>query len=114
MKEKMHTRRAFIWLMIPILHIAVFFVFSLLATITEFPTGRSGIYLLFGMIVILLMLSFPFVQIGCSIASACYQAKALRNHESKAKNFIMMVVSVLYIVAAVLFAYQLWTGIMSA
>ncbi len=110
---KTHTQRAFACLMIPIIHIAAFAVFLLLATATEFPTGRSGIYLVFAMIDMLLMLTFPLVQLGSGIRSIVHQVRALQNQESKVKNGIMMAVSILYFVAVVLFCYQLWIGMMS-
>ena len=110
---KTHTQRAFLCLMMPIIHIVAFAVFLLLATATEFPTGRSGIYLVFGTIDILLMLTFPLVQLGSGIGSIVFQIKALNNQESKVKNGIMMAVSILYFVAVTLYCYQLWTGMMS-
>ena len=110
---KTHTQRAFACLMIPIIHIAAFFVFGFLTTITEFPTNRSGIYLVFSTIDILLMLTFPLVQLGSGIRSIVHQVRALHNQESKVKNGIMMAVSVLFFVAVVLYCYQFWTGIMS-
>ena len=108
-----HTQRAFVCLMIPIIHIAAFFVFGFLATITEFPTNRSGIYLVFCTIGILFMLTFPLVQLGSGIGSIVHQVKALNNQESKVKNGIMMAVSILYFVAVILYCNQLWTGMMS-
>ena len=107
MKEQTHTRRAFIWLLIPILMVAVTILVWLLAfTMEEVPA-------VIALVIGLLMFSFPVVQLGCSIASIGYQVKALRNHESQAKNFVMLAVSALYIVAAALYAYQFWIGIMS-
>lgn len=113
MKNRTHTKIAFISLLFPILYVAIFLIFGFLATITEFPTGRSGIYILFASIDIFLMMVFPAVQIGCSIVSIMYQIKALRNNESKVKNIVMMIVAILYFAAAIMFSHRLWLGMMS-
>lgn len=110
---KTHTQRASLCLMMPIIHIVVFALFLLLTTATEFPTGRSGIYLVFGAITILLMLTFPLVQLGSGIRSIVHQIKALNNQESKVRNSIMMAVSILYFVAVILYCYLLWVGMTS-
>ena len=117
---KTHTQRAFVCLMIPLIHAAAFAVVILLFTALKLPADHSGITSVFYAIDMLLMLTamllilaFPVVQLGCGIRSIMHQVRALRNQESKVKNGIMMAVSILYFVAVVLYCYQLWTGIMS-
>ena len=107
------TRRAFVSLLIPLLYTVVFFAFGLLASITEFPTNRSGIYIVFAVIATVLLLLFPLVCLICSIVSIVYQVKALRKQESKAKNAVMMAVSFMYIIATIIFSYLFWQGAMS-
>ena len=111
--DKTYTKRAFLWLLVPICYVAVFAVLMLLARITEFPTQRDMIYTFCVMVAILLMLAFPIVQVTTGIKSIVYQVKALRNGESKVKNCAMMAVAVVYFAAAAVYSYRIWLGIMS-
>ena len=111
--RKTHTRQAFICILIPLLQLCVCAVFGWLATITEFPTGRSGIYVVFSVISIILIMSLPLEQLVCGIWSVVHQIDALRNKESKVKNYAMMAVSAVYVISAVWVMYQLWIRMMS-
>ena len=114
---KTHTQRALVCLIIPLIHVAVFAVIVLLFAAPKFPAGHSGIELVFYAIdmllmltAMLLMLAFPLVLLGCGIRSIVHQSRALRNHESKVKNGIMMAISILYFVAMILYCYKMVTG----
>ena len=114
---KTHTQRAFVCLMIPLIHVAAFAVIILLFTALNFPTDHSGIKLVFYAIDMLLMLAamflmlaFPLVQLSCGIRSIVHQIRALRNQESKVKNGIMMAVAILYFVAVILYCYHFGIG----
>ena len=114
---KTHTQRAFVCLMIPLIHAAAFAVIILLFTAPKFPTDHSGIAPVFYFVdmllmyaMMLLMLTFPVVQLGSGIRSIIHQVRALRNQESKVKNGIMMAVSILYFVAVILYCYHFGIG----
>ena len=107
---KTHTQRAFVCLMIPLIHVAAFTVVILLFTVLKSLTDHSGIAPVFYLVDMLLMLTFPVVQLGSGIRSIMHQVRALRNQESKKKNGIMMAVSILYFVTVILYCYHFGTG----
>ena len=114
---KTHTQRAFVCLMIPLIHVAAFTVVILLFTVLKPLTDHSGIAPVFYLVdmllmyaMMLLMLTFPVVQLGCGIRSIMHQVRALRNQESKKKNGIMMAVSILYFATVILYCYHFGTG----
>jgi hypothetical protein len=114
---KTHTQRAFVCLMIPLIHVTAFAVIILLFTALKFPTDHSGIESVFYLVdmllmcvIALLMLTFPVVQLGSGIRSIMHQVRALRNQESKVKNGIMMAVSIMYFVAVILYCYHFGIG----
>ena len=91
---KTHTQRAFVCLMIPLIHVAAFTVVILLFTVLKSLTDHSGIAPVFYLVdmllmyaMMLLMLTFPVVQLGCGIRSIIHQVRALRNQESKKKRY---------------------------
>ena len=113
MRKRTYTRRAFLCLMIPVFHLAVTIMFSVLAGITEFPTNRGNIYLVFAVIATGLMILLPLVSSVCSIVSIVYQVGALRNQEDKLKNVVMMIISFIYLVITVALTCLFWQGAMS-
>ena len=113
MKKYANTKSALRWLSIPLVYVAVFLLFAVLTAITEIPTNRDGIFLVFCVITVVMMLPFSLVLSGCSIISAVYQFKAIRNQETKIINLVMFGVSILYIIVAVIYACCLWQGMMS-
>ena len=113
MKKRSYTRTAFLYLLVPLIHLAVSFVFGFLAYLTELSANRGGIYVVFSAIATILLMLFPLMQTASSLASFIFQIKALGNKESKVKTIIMMVVSTVYLIAAILLFRQLWLGILS-
>lgn len=113
MKKSIYTKIAFISLLIPISHIILFFVFMLLACLTEFPCERDGIYLVFAGIDIFLLLLFPVIQLNCSVLGIVFEIIALCKGESRIKNVAMLIASSAYIVLDVIFSYKLYLGMMS-
>lgn len=113
MQKRSYTKAGFISLLTPVVYILAFLIFSFLATISEIPLERGGIYILFTLLSILLMFGFPVILIGCSIISMLMQIKALHNNESKPKNIGMLFVSVLYIAVSFVYTYDLYIRIMS-
>ncbi len=110
---KNYTRSAFKCILIPIIGILVFLLFLTLASITEFPTNRSGIYIVFAVIAIVMMFLLPAVNIVCAIIGIVFQAKALRNHESRGRIIALFVAAVSYILISAQYCYLFYLGIMS-
>ena len=112
MKKRSHTKTAFLWLILPIIYVAAFFV-SLGITYLLGKDSGEWAGLISSSVSAVLMMFFPIVQISCATASAIHQIKALRAGEPRYKNLIMTFVSILYILIALLFANMLWQGMMS-
>ena len=113
MRKKSYTTVAFICLVIPVIYLILALLFLFLATVTEVPLAQSGVYIIFTLVSIMLLFSFPFVQILSSIVSIILQRKALRNNESKPKNTAMLVVSILYILGTFMYLYGMYIRFMS-
>ena len=113
MIENAYTHRAFRCLIFPLFHTMAFALFLMLASATEFPCSRSGIYLVFVTIDLVLMLLLPLVFVVCSIVSMVFQRKAWRNRESNVQILIMTAVSVLYMITAIGLTCLFWQGAMS-
>ena len=101
-KPRTLTRSAASMLLIPLIHLALLAVSGGLASLLEFPTNRGVFYVFFAAPAMLLFFTLPFVvllaahaSIGCGICAMC-------RGESKVKNTVSILISVLLIIAIVL------------
>lgn len=106
------TQTAFYLLLLHLAYAVLFAVFTVVAGWLEVPCNRDGIYLVFSGISIVLLLLYPFCATGINAVSIFFQALAIKNSESKAKNITMTVFAVLFEVAVILFFVRFWQGAM--
>ena len=102
------TKTAFFTMLLHIAYIVLFAVFMSISGWLEIPCDRGGIYLFFAVTSIGLLLVLPFVTTVINTVSIIFQIMALRCGESKAKNVIMMAITILYEVIVVLASVWLW------
>ena len=96
------TRSAASLLLIPFAHILLLAVFGGLATLLEHPTGRGVFYVFFAVPAMLLFFTFPLEVLLTSITSVTYGIIAMCRGESKVKNTVSILISVLLIISIVL------------
>ena len=58
-------------------------------------------------------IAYPVVGTAINIFSVIFQIRAIRNNESKVKNIIMMIVTILLEAVVILFFVRFWQGAMS-
>ena len=100
--KKTLTRTAASLLLIPFAHILLLAVFGGLATLSEHPTGRGVFYVFVAAPAMLLFFTFPLEVLLTSITSATCGIRAMCRGESKVKNTVSILISVLLIIAIVL------------
>ena len=108
------TRSALKCILIPIAYIGLLLFFVILASITEFPTDRSGIYVVFIVIAIILLILLPVVTILCAIISIINQVMAFLYHEPKGRIFLLFITAIGYILMSLQYSYLFYLGIISA
>ena len=113
MKKKSMTKTAFIILLLHLAYIVCFAFSLLIATLLEVPCERSGIYEIFAVGAISMLISYPVAGTAINIFSVIFQIRAIRNNESKVKNIIMMIVTILLEAVVILFFVRFWQGAMS-
>ena len=96
------TRSAASLLLIPFAHILLLAVFGGLATLLEHPTGRGVFYVFVAAPAMLLFFTFPLEVLLTSITSAICGVIAMCRGESKVKNTVSILISVLLIISIVL------------
>ena len=96
------TRTAASLLLIPLAHILLLAVFGGLATLWEHPTGRGVFYVFVAAPAMLLFFTFPLEVLLTSIMSVTCGIRAMCRGESKVKNTVSILISVLLIIAIVL------------
>lgn len=116
-KNKTFTRIAASLLLLPLIHAVLLSVCAFMAYLLEAPCNRSGIYVVFVALAMILAFLFPVevlftshTSIGLSICSLCRK-------ESKIKNLAIIVAGVLLITSMILlmawFVPRLLEGIAS-
>ena len=112
----MHTRKAFLYFILPLVYLGLFVLCGMLFPVMISTRGSVadivGRFLLMIFLLQLFMFS-PFFS-GCGIVGMVHEVKALRNQETKIKNIAMMTMSVLYIVAGIVFFCLLAYVVMTA
>ena len=106
------TRTAFLILLLHFVYIVLLAFFGVMATLLEIPCNSSGIYEFFVTVEIAMILVYPLIATVINAASIIFQIIALRNNESKVKNIIMMIITVLYEIAVIVFFAYFWQGAM--
>ena len=96
------TRTAASLLLIPFAHILLLAVFGGLATLLEHPTGRGVFYVFVAAPAMLLFFTFPLEVLLTSITSVTCGIIAMCRGESKVKNTVSILISVLLIISIVL------------
>ena len=96
-----------------IAYIVMFLIFGFVASALEFPCNRDGLYLIFADLSIVMLILHPFFATHVNICGIVFQIIALKNGESKVKNILMMVFTVLYEAASIWFFIRFWEGAMS-
>ena len=96
------TRSAASLLLIPFAHIFLLAVFGGLATLSEHPTGRGVFYVFVAAPAMLLFFTFPLEVLLTSIMSVTCGIRAMCRGESKVKNTVSILISVLLMIAIVL------------
>ncbi len=96
------TRTASSLLLIPLAHIVLLAVFGGLATLLEHPTGRGVFYVFVAAPAMLLFFTFPLEILLTSITSITCGISAMCRGESKVKNAVSILISVLLIISIVL------------
>ena len=106
------TKIAALILLAHIVYIASFFAFLLLAGAFEFICNRSGIYEIFVIIAILLLVLYPIAATVINSTSVFFQVLALKAHESKLLTIILMTVTILCEIAIIVLFAKFWQGAM--
>ena len=111
MKNKFTTIAA----MFPVGHVAyaaAFFALLGIASLLEFPCNRSGLYMIFAVPALLLLVLYPLATVAISALGTALSAFALKRGESKVRNILIIVFLVLY--TAVIFwrTVVFWQGAM--
>ena len=102
------TKIAFFVLLLHLEYAELFAIFTLIAGLLEVPCNRDGIYVAFAMISIALLCFFPFITTTINTTSIAFQILALRQNESKVKNFVMMAIVILHEVAVIVLFFWFW------
>ena len=111
MKNKFTTIAA----MFPVGHVvyaAAFFALLGIASLLEFPCDRSGLYMIFAVPALFLLVLYPLATVAISALGTALSAFALKKGESKVWNILIIVFLVLY--TAVIFwrTVVFWQGAM--
>ena len=99
----------------PIGHVAyaaTFFALLGIAALLEFPCERSGLYMIFVVPALLLLVLYPLATVAISALGTALSVFALKKGESKVWNILIIVFLVLY--TAVIFwrTVVFWQGAM--
>lgn len=99
----------------PVGHVAyaaTFFALLGIASLLEFPCERSGLYMIFAVPALLLVVLYPLATVAISALGTALSAFALKRGESKVWNILIIVFLVLY--TAVIFwrTVVFWQGAM--
>ena len=102
--------------MFPVGHVvyaAAFFALLGIASLLEFLCERSGLYMIFAVPALLLLVLYPLATVAISAIGTALSAIALKRGESKVWNILIIVFLVLY--TAVIFwrTVVFWQGAMS-
>ena len=108
------TKIAFLFLLLQLAYWIMLFCFGLCAALLEMPCDRGGIYTFFAIVSVMMIFVWPLYATEINIASLIFQIIALRRQESKIKNIIMMVVTVLYQIVTILLSIRIWDGALNA
>ena len=101
--------------MFPVGHVAyaaAFFALLGIASLLEFPCERSGLYMIFIIPALFLLVLYPLATVAISALGTALSAFALKKGESKVWNILIIVFLVLY--TAVIFwrTVVFWQGAM--
>lgn len=99
----------------PVGHVAyaaTFFALLGIASLLEFPCERSGLYMIFVVPALLLLVLYPLATVAISTLGTLLSAFAVKRGESKVWNILIIVFLVLY--TAVIFwrTVVFWQGAM--
>ena len=102
--------------MFPVGHVvyaAAFFALLGIASLLEFLCERSGLYMIFAVPALLLLVLYPLATVAISAIGTALSAIALKRGESKVWNILIIVFLVLF--TAVIFwrTVVFWQGAMS-
>ncbi len=113
-KKKIFTLTSTALYALPVIPLVAFSFFGTIASITEFPSNRSGvIYIASSTISIILIILIPFFIILCNIITISCQIVAIVRKEILWLNILLIVVSLVVIALSVLFIHKFWQGAMS-
>lgn len=104
-------RSAYVPLLLNLIYVAVAVLFFLLALALEVPTNRDGIYVLFSMFYIILLIFYPLYATVFNGISLYFQISDLRSGEARVKSIIILSVTVIYEIAVLLFSFSFWDGL---
>ena len=99
----------------PVGHVAyagAFFALLGIASLLEFPCERSGLYMIFAVPALLLVVLYPLATVAISALGTALSAFALKRGESKAWNILIIVFSVLYTAVICWRTVVFWQGAM--
>ena len=114
MEEKSHTRSALHTIAFLGLYILIALTFLMLATVTEFPTQRSGIYVLFAAVYIIQHMLFPGVQLVSAGIGIYHTICSLKNGENRKMNIALLLFFLFLIPAALQYGWRfIYCAIMS-
>lgn len=111
-KKYSKTKYTLLLLLSHFAYIIVFIFFMFMASILEFPCNRDGIYMMFAVISIVLLCIYPIAATIINVMSIVFAALAIKSHESKLGNVILMIIAILYELAVILFFIRFWQGTM--
>ncbi len=113
-KKKLFTFISSAFYLFSILPYVLLEIFGLIASLTEFPSNRSGLlYTVSVFISIILIILIPLIIIICNIGSISMQIVAIVRKEILWLNILLIVLSVAFIILSFLFAREFWIGAMS-
>ena len=95
-----------------VVYAAAFFALLGIASLLEFPCERSGLYMIFIIPALFLLVLYPLATVAISALGTALSAFALKKGESKVWNILIIVFLVLY--TAVIFwrTVVFWQGAM--
>ena len=97
--KKPFTKISVLNLLAHVGYIALTALLFWIASLLEFPCNRDGLYTVFAIISIFMILFHPLFSYGFSIASIVSSAMALRKGERRGINILLIVLCALIILA---------------
>ena len=95
-------------LLLPILYVAMLLLLGVVTSLIETPYGSDSFYVFLVGADVIMRLFLPIFTMGIATASFVLQVIAMSSGESRKKNAFMMVMSVFYVIVAIVYTVLSW------